>query len=194
MRFANELGGWIPERDENLQTTAPGVFVAGDCGGVAGALVAQDEGRLAGLAVARQLGVLDARGFTRARKPILRRLAKLRRFRAALDRLSQVRPGLNSLATADTVVCRCEELTRAEIETGVGFGGTDLRTLKVMTRLGMGPCQGRMCWPAVARWLADRTGKSMAEIGPLSARPPITPLTIGDLTQSALEAPEEEAR
>jgi NADPH-dependent 2,4-dienoyl-CoA reductase/sulfur reductase-like enzyme len=181
LRHAAELGGWLPVLDENQQTSVPGVWVAGDGSGVAGALVAEEEGRLAGLGAAHQLGALDTAAWAREREPILRRLRRLRRFRAALDRLSAIRPGLIDLAGPDTVVCRCEELTRQEIETGSGYGGSDLPTLKVMTRLGMGPCQGRMCWPAMARLIAARKGKSLDQIGPLSVRPPVKPVSVGEL-------------
>ena len=66
LRFADELGGWIPEVDENLQTSVPGIAVAGDGGGVAGAMVAQEEGTLAGLAATYYLGAIDAAAFDRA--------------------------------------------------------------------------------------------------------------------------------
>src|SRR5262249_53574988 len=72
----------------------------------------------------------------------------------------------------------CEEVTRAEVEEGVAAGGTNLRTLKVMTRVGMGPCQGRMCWPALARFLAAATGGTPEAAGPLSVRPPIVPVPL----------------
>jgi hypothetical protein len=162
------------------------VWVAGDGGGVAGALAAEVQGTLAGLAVARQLGALDARTFAARRKPLARRLRRLDRFQAILGRLYRLRPGIDTLPTADTVVCRCEELTRAEIETGIAAGGIDLRTLKVMTRLSMGPCQGLMCWPAAARLLARRTGKTVETIGPLSVRPPVTPISLGSLCELSM--------
>jgi NADPH-dependent 2,4-dienoyl-CoA reductase/sulfur reductase-like enzyme len=181
LRYADALGGWVPEVGEDFQTSVPGVWAAGDGAGVAGALVAEWQGRLVGLAVARQLGALDPRAFAAARRPLARRLARLARFRAALYRLHRLRPGLVGLADRNTLVCRCEELTRAEVETGLAAGGTDLRTLKVMTRLGMGPCQGLMCWPAAARLLAACTGKSVEAIGPLSARPPVAPVSLGAL-------------
>jgi len=183
MRFTNEVGGWIPEADEHLLTSASGIYVAGDGRGVAGAIVAELEGHLAGLAVSHRLGVLDQSGFERQRRPVFRQLARLGRFRAALDRVSRPRPGLSSLATDETLVCRCEELTLAEVKTGVDAGGTDIRTLKVMTRLGMGACQGRMCWPAMVRFLAQLTGKTCEEIGPVSVRPPLKPVTLGTLAQ-----------
>jgi hydrogen cyanide synthase HcnB len=185
LRFADELGGWIPDVDEDQQTSVAGVRVAGDGAGVGGAVVAEEEGALAGLAAGHALGAIDAGTFARLRRPVLRRLHRLRRFRAALDRVSRIRPGLNSLATSATIVCRCEERTREEIDRAVGFGGTDVRTLKVMTRLGMGLCQGRMCWPAAARRIAEATGRSLEEIGPVSARPPLKPLELGELADSA---------
>jgi hypothetical protein len=96
-----------------------------------------------------------------------------------------LRPGLTELADADTLVCRCEELTLREVTKGVEHGGVTSRSLKVMTRLGMGPCQGRMCWPAMCRWLAARQGASPADIGPSSARPPCSPVAVGDLLRAA---------
>ncbi len=118
-----------------------------------------------------------------ASRAAAQQLRGLRRFRTALDRIYHVRPGLVDLARPDTLVCRCEELTRDEVETGIHNGGTNIRTLKVMTRLGMGPCQGRMCWPAIARMIAAGTGKAMQEVGPASIRPPIQGLCVGDLLQ-----------
>jgi NADPH-dependent 2,4-dienoyl-CoA reductase/sulfur reductase-like enzyme len=188
MRFDDQLGGWIPHSDADLQTSVPGIWVAGDGAGVAGAIVAELEGTLAGLAVAHQLSALDRKAFEVRRRTIARRLSRMRRFRAALDRISRIRPGLSRLATADTVVCRCEERNRAEIDEAIDAGGTDIRTLKVMTRLGMGPCQGQMCWPAMARHIAIRTGKPMESIGPVSVRPPIKPVCVGTLA-AATPAP-----
>jgi NADPH-dependent 2,4-dienoyl-CoA reductase/sulfur reductase-like enzyme len=181
MRFAPELGGWIPVVDDEFRTTVSEVWVAGDGGGVAGAIVAEVEGELAGLSVAESCGALSRAELSRRRRPLLRRLSSLRRFRSGLDRLSAPRPGLTRLARADTIVCRCEELTRDEVELGIEAGGTDMRTLKVMTRLGMGACQGRMCWPSVARLIAHRTGKDIAQVGPISVRPPIVPISLSEL-------------
>jgi NADPH-dependent 2,4-dienoyl-CoA reductase/sulfur reductase-like enzyme len=185
MRFAPELGGWLPAVDENLETSVPDVWVAGDGGGVAGATAAALEGRLAGLVVAHRLGALDASAFAAARRPIDARLARHRRFRAALDDVSKPRPGLVDLATAETICCRCEELTRAEIDVAITAGGAELRSLKAMTRIGMGPCQGRMCWPAAARYLSARTGRSPEGVGPLSVRAPIQPVEVGKLARAA---------
>jgi NADPH-dependent 2,4-dienoyl-CoA reductase/sulfur reductase-like enzyme len=185
MRFAAELGGWIPEVSDRLETSVPGVFAAGDGAGVAGAESAALEGRLAGLAAARRLGALDDDALGALRRPVERSLARLRRFRAALDRISCPRPGLVELPDASTLCCRCEEVTRADLDEGIRAGGTRLSALKAMTRLGMGPCQGRMCWAAAARYVAARTGRAVAEVGPLSVRPPIRPIDLAALAEAA---------
>jgi NADPH-dependent 2,4-dienoyl-CoA reductase/sulfur reductase-like enzyme len=186
MRYSELLGGWLPEVDENFETSVPGVRVAGDGGGVAGAIVAELEGELAALAALHQLGRLDSSAFEKQRSPTATRLAKMRKFRATLDQFYRLRPGLIDLALPDTIICRCEELTRHEVETGIQFGGTDMPTLKVITRLGMGPCQAKMCWPMVARMIAANQGKSVADIGPVRVRPPVGPLEMADLLNPLL--------
>lgn len=56
MRFVSELGGHVPERDEELRTSVPWIFVAGDVAGVEEASSAMVEGGLAGTAAAASLG------------------------------------------------------------------------------------------------------------------------------------------
>lgn len=183
LRFRDELGGWIPTVNERCETSVPNVFVAGDGGGVSGSVVAELEGTLTGLTIAGRMGLIDDVTMTRRQAPVMAELKRLRRFRQALDSVYRVRPGLARLAAPDTLVCRCEELSCAEVDQALGFGGSDFRTLKVMTRLGMGPCQGRMCWPAMARRMADRSQRSLEDVGPMRFRPPCRPMTIGDLQE-----------
>jgi hypothetical protein len=40
-----------------------------------------------------------------------------------------------------------------------------------------------MCWPAMMRRIADRTGRSCEQIGPSRFRPPVRPTRVGDLVQ-----------
>ena len=192
MKYCELLGGWIPRVDSTLCTSVPGIRVAGDGGGVAGAIVAELEGTVAGLAAAREIGALDETAYQAQHKPLAKQLRKLQTFRSALDHIYRIRPGLLDLACPDTTICRCEEISRKEMEDGIEFGGTNISTLKVITRIGMGPCQGKMCWPTVARLIAEKEGKSVAEIGDLRVRPPIGPLAMSDLLHESAfaEAPE----
>ena len=181
MEYCELVGGWIPQVDDTFETSVSGVRVAGDGGGVAGAIVAEIEGTVAGLAAAHRMGTIDDVTYKSRFDPLAKQLRKLRTFRSALDRIYRIRPGLLDLACPDTTICRCEEISRQEIEEGIEFGGTNISTLKVITRAGMGPCQGKMCWPTVARLIADKEGKSVAEIGDVRVRPPIGALAMTDL-------------
>ena len=87
MEYRDIKGGWIPKMDQHLATSIPGVWVAGDGGGVAGAIVAELEGTLAGLAIANSLGRIDTATFQNRYRKLSRQLTKMYRFREALDRV-----------------------------------------------------------------------------------------------------------
>jgi thioredoxin reductase len=57
--FLPELGGFVPVHDDNMQSSIPGIYVAGDVTGIEEASTAMEEGRLAGIAVSQALGKLD---------------------------------------------------------------------------------------------------------------------------------------
>ncbi len=56
MAYIRELSGHVAITDDNLETTVPGIYVAGDAGGIEEASSAMVEGRLAGYAAAESLG------------------------------------------------------------------------------------------------------------------------------------------
>jgi NAD(P)H-nitrite reductase large subunit len=186
LEWRPEVGGWTPVRDENLATTVDGVYAAGDGAGVAGALVAESEGRLAGLAAAHRLGALDAARFAALRAPIVARLRRLAPIRRALDAISLPRPGLAKLVDDATTVCRCEDVAWRDVREAVRAGCTTYRSLKVATRVGMGACQGCSCWPGVARLVAAETKGSPESAGPANPRPPVRPVTLGELAESRI--------
>lgn len=56
--YVPELGGWAPCRSEKMETSVPGIYVAGDGGGIEEASTAMMTGAIAGIAVAESLGYL----------------------------------------------------------------------------------------------------------------------------------------
>jgi thioredoxin reductase/bacterioferritin-associated ferredoxin len=172
-RYAPDLGGWIPERDEDMQTSVAGVFAVGDGAGVAGSIMAMLEGRVAGISIARSLGYISSEEARRRKKPYLNDMKRIGQLRDALDQISYPRPGLFELARDDTIICRCEELTLGDIKNAIGKGTVEMNELKRLTRMGMGRCQGRMCAPAVQEIIAAQTQTPAAEIKYLNQRPPI---------------------
>lgn len=191
-RYALELGGWVPERDACMETSIPGLFAVGDGAGIRGAAVASLEARVAGITAAEHAGLLPRAEADRRRAPFLARLESLLRVRAVLDGMSRIRPGLSELATPGTIVCRCEEVALGEVQMALAAGARDLQAVKLLTRLGMGPCQGRNCAPAMRSYLSDATGRTAAEVGRINPRPPVKPVRLGALARMTRAMPADD--
>lgn len=176
-------GGWTPVRDECGRTSVAGLYACGDGSGIRGALPAVAAGRLAGLAAAHDAGALSAATFAAETGPLRANLKGLEPFSRAAASLMALRPGMVADIAAGTVVCRCEDVTRREIEAAFDAGAADLSQLKHFTRCGMGPCQGRMCGDVVGELAAARLGSREAA-GCWTARPPLFPVPLDELLGS----------
>jgi thioredoxin reductase/bacterioferritin-associated ferredoxin len=184
LRAAHEFdagrGGWVPARDGYGRCSVPGLYAAGDGVGIAGAEPARLAGHLAGLAVAQDVGRLDADAFAQAVTGPLGELARASAFAAAVARLMRPRPAMVDAIAPDTVVCRCEDVTRSEIESAIAAGARQIDQLKHFTRCGMGPCQGRICGETAAELLGFHLGSREAA-GYWTGRPPLRPVALADL-------------
>lgn len=174
-------GGWIPRLDSDFRASIEGLYVAGDGGGIAGAAAAHLEGRIAGLTAARDLGRIDAATHRRLSAPFRRQLVFAAYAGRRMAALMAPRPGQVEAIAPDTVVCRCEDVRRGEIETALNLGAVNLDQLKSWTRCGMGPCQGRMCGDTVGAIVGRRVG-DRARAGMWSARPPLMAIAMEELT------------
>ncbi|MET0136308.1 MAG: FAD/NAD(P)-binding oxidoreductase [Kibdelosporangium sp.] len=145
------------------ETSVPGVFAAGEITGIGGAALAAAEGTVAGVAAARGEIPLDA----------LRKVRAGRRFAAALERAYPIQPGWQGWLTDSTVICRCERVRLSDLRAAVDDrGATGARALKLVSRAGLGRCQGRTC----ARNVEDLTGVTLTDRRPIAA-----PLRLGEL-------------
>lgn len=142
------------------ETSVEGVFCAGESTGIGGVDLALIEGAIAGSA---SVGERD-----RAAEAFRSR-EKARRFARALERAFGLNDQLADLATPETIVCRCEDVTRGRLEE---YGSW--RAAKLATRCGMGPCQGRTCGSATEVLFGWK---------PESVRPPIFPTSLGSLAR-----------
>lgn len=159
--------------DAAQATSVPGVFAAGELTGVGGAGPAAAEGEVAGVAAARLLGARPA-------PPVaaLRRVRSGRRFAAALARAYPVRDGWRTWLREDTLVCRCEEVPYGELRRSVEEReALGTRAVKLVSRAGLGQCQGRVCGPHVAclTGVPDAAG--------FARRPIASPVRLGELAE-----------
>ena len=144
--------------DEFQQTSFPGIYAAGESTGIGGLELSLVEGEIAGLVAAGNKD--EARRLFPVR-------AKQRRFADLLNRTFALREELRSLAEANTIVCRCEDVIFDRLRVHDSW-----RAAKLQTRCGMGPCQGRICGSAV---------EFMFGWSPTSVRPPLLPVRVESL-------------
>jgi NAD(P)H-nitrite reductase large subunit len=80
-----------------------------------------------------------------------------------------------------SIVCRCEDISEEDVIKAIEQGYTDIEELRKKLRIGMGPCQGRVCIQLVARILERKTGKKINKIPLPTVRPPLVPVSLGTL-------------
>ncbi|MEU2235047.1 NAD(P)/FAD-dependent oxidoreductase [Streptomyces vietnamensis] len=173
--------------DDLQETSEPGLWAAGETGGVGGAELARTEGELAARAIAAR--ILGRRAGVSRIAELRRRRDRMRAFADVMSAAHAPGPGWQDWLTDDTDVCRCEEVDAGRVREAVTeLGARDARTVKLLTRAGMGWCQGRMCGTAVA-CLAAHGG---AAEPPAERRPFAVPVRLSTL--AALdEAPHPDA-
>jgi NADPH-dependent 2,4-dienoyl-CoA reductase/sulfur reductase-like enzyme len=172
---------WRPVRDSWGATNHDTIAVAGDGGGIDGAVAAALTGRLAALDSACRQGAIDHNERDRRAAPIRTELEMHSAIRPLLDALFKPPREIYAPPDSATIVCRCEEVSVSDIREAVALGAMGPNQLKSFTRCGMGPCQGRMCGLTAAELIAEAKGEPVESVGYYRIRPPIKPVTLGEL-------------
>ena len=81
-------------------------------------------------------------------------------------------------ATAPCHVCRCEEINEAAIRQAIAEGAQSVDDVKRRTRAGMGLCQGIYCVRPIAALLERQAGLPLDRLAPMTARPPVRPISL----------------
>jgi NADPH-dependent 2,4-dienoyl-CoA reductase/sulfur reductase-like enzyme len=181
--FDDARGGWFCEIDrETGKTSIAGVYAAGEVAGIAGSVPARLAGSLAGYSAAAELGF----SVRADRREIRRRLDRAQSFADRLNAAFAPLPVFDGLARDDTLLCRCEEVTKADVVSAMRSGASTVYAAKLWTRAGMGRCQGRICGWGIAHVMAAMSGRNPAELGASQPRIPIRPVPL-ELAAAALD-------
>lgn len=172
---------WIPETDRYGQIEDSGIYVAGDSRGIVGAKASACQGRLAAIAIARTLGAGQDSGLATREKEVDVELRAHSSIRPFLEALYRPRDTHRVPDDAQVIVCRCEEVTAGQIRSYVDAGCLGPNQTKAFGRCGMGPCQGRLCGLTVTEVIAHARQVGPEEVGYYRIRPPIKPVTLGEL-------------
>ncbi|MDH3467289.1 MAG: NAD(P)/FAD-dependent oxidoreductase [Gammaproteobacteria bacterium] len=172
---------WAPTVNAAGASSQPGISIAGDGAGIEGADAAACRGRIVGFSVACHLGLIGREELKSKIADDQRKLNKLAILRSFLDHFYRPLPSMQVPPAADTIVCRCEEVTAGEILKVAKSGCVGPNQGKAFTRCGMGPCMGRYCGTTVSQIIADHHGLSVEDVGHYRIRPPVRPLRVGQL-------------
>jgi NADPH-dependent 2,4-dienoyl-CoA reductase/sulfur reductase-like enzyme len=169
---------------DGQRTSVPGVYAAGEITGIAGAPGAAAEGTVAGWHAATGEPDGAAPGDAALGEAAVRRALRAKAFARRLARAHPIGAGWPSWLQPDTIVCRCEETTFAALGAAAADPSMmDDRALRLATRAGLGPCQGRMCGPAIAELTQSR---------PTHRRPIAQPIRLGELAEQPHSFPKED--
>lgn len=173
---------WRPVLVDGFRTTLPGLYTVGDGQGIFGGQAAAISGALAARQILRELGWLSGCQDERSEQ-----------LEQAYRTDIQIRPFLETLfdppfeqllALPDDVpVCRCEEVSVAELKQASRSGACGLNQLKTYTRCGMGACQGRQCGNAISMLQAHWLKLPEEQLGYYHLRSPLVPITFGELAK-----------
>lgn len=163
-------GTEVVATDALQRATVDGLFAAGETSGIGGLELALIEGEIAGA---------TAVGDDRAAHALIGRRGRLQGFATAMHHAHPVTDHWESQLTPDTIICRCEEVTFDRVSRSAEDPlTTDPRSTKLVTRTGMGWCQGRMCGFAVT--CLSKNASSQAT-NTFAKRPLAAPVSLGAL-------------
>ena len=181
---------WHPQVGIDGRTSLPAVFVAGDGNFVHGAKAAEFKGRLTALTIASEMRRISKKEYSEHSAQVREQLDRELFPRPFIDAMYAPRKDLYTL-TDETIVCRCEGITAGQIQALVEDGYVDHNEIKAMIRCGMGPCQGRMCSSAVFEIIAAQSDIAPQELRQHRLRPPIKPVSLGELAEARIGGPDE---
>lgn len=172
-------GGWKADHDGAGRTVKVDLYVAGESGGVKGGDAAAIEGALVASSILADIGTQasGSPGVT----DLTRQMEKRRRFAALLEDVSQLGDAFfSSLLEDRTLICRCEDVSWGEIQAARNIHPTadTVSAVKLLTRAGMGLCQGRHCEHSLRRLLCRSRTEAPNSESAYTVRVPIRPVAI----------------
>jgi len=175
----NDLkGGWIPRLDKYFRSSMQGLYITGDGAGISGAIPAEDKGELAAYALLKDQNIIIEKEFKNKTSRIIKRLNRYEIFAKGIAKLNFTPKDLINNISENTILCRCEDITKRDIINAVNNGAKNLNQIKSWTRFGMGPCQGRTCQYSVAKVASEELKCNVKDLDYLTGRTPLRPFPL----------------
>jgi NADPH-dependent 2,4-dienoyl-CoA reductase/sulfur reductase-like enzyme len=187
LEYDEDKGGWIVWVNEDLETSAAGIFAAGEITGIAGATKSITEGKLSALAILSKLGKISGDVYFNQSIPLKSARKQHLHFGEYFNAQHKIPSEVIRSIPDETIICRCEDITMGEIKTAVLNGCATPDALKKAVRTGMGICQGRICGPIIYDVIAALRGTPPDHFSCFSVRTPLKAVPLKALANSILE-------
>jgi NADPH-dependent 2,4-dienoyl-CoA reductase/sulfur reductase-like enzyme len=184
LEYSQDRGGWIVKVNDRLETTKENIFAAGEITGVGGAFKSITEGEIAAAAILNKFELSHNTAYAEKLKKLLRARKHHMSFVKCFNGLYEIKPKTIQDIPEETIICRCENVTKKTIIDAIQSGCQDPNGLKMSVRCAMGQCQGRTCAPVIYDILADVCDTNRQDIGLYSVRPPFKPVSVKALRDS----------
>ena len=182
--YMSDSNTLVTYRNDDFQTTVKDIYAIGDCVQINGAQVAELEGIISGYNVAESLNYDINLELFEGKKIYERKLRKLRIFQTNLWKLYKSNNNHLDSLDKDIEICRCEGIKYSDLENALENGFSSINDLKLKTRVGMGPCQGRYCGQIILDILKHKFGVKIKEKDFFMPRIPFMPLNIENLIEN----------
>ena len=183
-RWSATQGGWVIPHSSWMESDLSGLYVAGEITGMAGAEASRHEGAIAGVGISLSLGLIPQEQADRVAPKFRKRLHHSNRFAQTLNHISRLTPNLMAtISTDDSLICRCEMITCGTLKEAMAENPhlREANSIKLLTRAGMGLCQGRLCYANIAALIAHFHNCPIEDIGPFHANWPVRPVPLNSL-------------
>ncbi|WP_457553611.1 FAD-dependent oxidoreductase [Desulfobacula sp.] len=185
-------GGWVVTIDKNFESSINSIYAVGEITGIAGGKKSYIQGKLAAISILKKLDKLNFKKHGSSLLTQVKQLHSLNHKQAAyaafLNHLCRLPRMAYQQISADTIICRCENITMGTIKKAIEQDFITSGGLKKATRCGMGRCQGQICGPIILDIIMALTKKNPYDIGPSLSRAPVKNVAISSfLDQSILK-------
>jgi len=177
--FNKDLGGWIVDVNNDMESSIDGVYCAGEVIGVGGALKSINEGLIASISILENFD--KSNEYTKEKRKLIKERKHHLDFAKLFNSLYGIRSSEISEIPDETIICRCEDVKMGDVRKAVGDGFISPGALKTSIRTGMGNCQGRTCGPLIYDLLSGISTTNDKYFTVFSNRPPIKPVKISTL-------------
>ena len=115
----------------DFKSSMKGLYIVGDGSGISGAIAAEEKGELAAYSILKDLKLIDEIEFENNTSKIIKKLKRYEIFAKGIAKLNFTPKDLINNISENTILCRCEDITKRDIINAVNNGAKNLNQISL---------------------------------------------------------------